>query len=213
MRMRKKKNGPARFEKCSYLAISEPTLFKGKWKEVFENDNPIHLEIGCGKGDFVTNSAIKYPDVNFVAVEKCFDVLVLAMEKVAKNELKNIRFIWTDAANLCEVFEENELDKIYLNFSDPWKKSKQAKRRLTYRTFLAIYKKILKKDGAIHFKTDNRGLFDFSLEEFENFGMRMEKLTFDLHNSEYMEGNVMTEYEKRFSEMGFPINRVEVYFN
>lgn len=212
MRMRKKKNGPARFEKCSYLAISEPTLMKGKWNEVFKNDNPIHLEIGCGKGDFVTNSAIKYPDVNFVAVEKCFDVLVVAMEKVAKNNLTNIRFIWTDAANLCEAFEENELDKIYLNFSDPWKKSKQAKRRLTYRTFLAIYNNILKESGTLEFKTDNRPLFDFSLEEFNEYKANVSDITYDLHNSEYQAENIMTEYERNFSAKGFTINRCVVSF-
>ena len=116
-----------------------------------------------------------------------------------------MRVCCVDAKELEEIFPEGSIDRIYLNFSDPWPKARHEKRRLTYRTFLAIYKKILKKDGAIHFKTDNRGLFDFSLEEFKEFGMRMEKLTFDLHNSEYMDGNVMTEYEKRFSSMGVPI--------
>ena len=213
MRMRKKKNRDARFEKCSYLAIREPELFKGKWSTCFNNNNPIHLEIGCGKGDFVVQSAIKFPDVNFVAVEKCFDVLIIAMEKVAKAELKNVRFIFTDAKNLCEVFEKSELSKIYLNFSDPWKKSKQAKRRLTFRTFLAIYDKILKNDATLEFKTDNRPLFDFSLEEFKEYGAKISQLTFDLHNSEYNKENIVTEYERNFSEKGFPINRCVVSFD
>ena len=154
----------------------------------------------------------KNPDVNFLAIERVHDVLVMAAEKIKNSGLTNVKVCCCDAKELTEYFEPKSIDRIYLNFSDPWPKARHEKRRLTYRTFLAIYKKILKKDGAIHFKTDNRGLFDFSLEEFKEFGMRMEKLTFDLHNSEYMDGNVMTEYEKRFSSMGVPINRVECYF-
>ncbi len=213
MRVHKKKHGAERLEACGNIVIKDLKAEGNTAKELFGNDNPIRIEIGCGKGDFIVGTAAKEPDVNFLAVEKVSDVLVIAAEKVKNSGLSNVRVCCVDAKELEEIFPEGSIDRIYLNFSDPWPKARHEKRRLTYRTFLAIYKKILKKDGAIHFKTDNRGLFDFSLEEFENFGMRMEKLTFDLHNSEYMEGNVMTEYEKRFSEMGFPINRVEVYFN
>lgn len=212
MRVHKKKHGAERLEACGNIVIKDLRAEGNTAKELFGNDNPIRIEIGCGKGDFIVGIAAKEPDVNFLAVEKVSDVLVIAAEKVKNSGLSNVRVCCVDAKELEEIFPEGSIDRIYLNFSDPWPKSRHEKRRLTYRTFLAIYKKILKKDGAIHFKTDNRGLFDFSLEEFKEFGMRTEKLTFDLHNSEYMEGNVMTEYEKRFSSMGVPINRVEVYF-
>ena len=212
MRVHKKKHGAERLEACGNIVIKDLKAEGNSAKELFGNDNPIRIEIGCGKGDFIVGTAAKEPDVNFLAVEKVSDVLVIAAEKVKNSGLSNVRVCCVDAKELEEIFPEGSIDRIYLNFSDPWPKSRHEKRRLTYRTFLAIYKKILKKDGGIHFKTDNRGLFDFSLEEFKDFGMRMEKLTFDLHNSEYMEGNVMTEYEKRFSSMGVPINRVEVYF-
>ena len=213
MRVHKKKHGAERLEACGNIVIKDLKAEGNTSQELFGNDNPIRIEIGCGKGDFIVGTAAKEPDVNFLAVEKVSDVLVIAAEKVKNSGLSNVRVCCVDAKELEEIFPEGSIDRIYLNFSDPWPKARHEKRRLTYRTFLAIYKKILKKDGAIHFKTDNRGLFDFSLEEFKEFGMRMEKLTFDLHNSEYMDGNVMTEYEKRFSEMGFPINRVECYFN
>lgn len=213
MRVHKKKHGAERLEACGNIVIKDLKAEGNNSQALFGNDNPIRIEIGCGKGDFIVGTAAKEPDVNFLAVEKVSDVLVIAAEKVKNSGLSNVRVCCVDAKKLEEIFPEGSIDRIYLNFSDPWPKARHEKRRLTYRTFLAIYKKILKKDGAIHFKTDNRGLFDFSLEEFKNFGMRLEKLTFDLHNSEYMEGNVMTEYEKRFSSMGVPINRVECYFN
>ena len=213
MRVHKKKHGAERLEACGNIVIKDLKAEGNSAKELFGNDNPIRIEIGCGKGDFIVGTAAKEPDVNFLAVEKVSDVLVIAAEKVKNSGLSNVRVCCVDAKELEEIFPEGSIDRIYLNFSDPWPKSRHEKRRLTYRTFLAIYKKILRKDGSIHFKTDNRGLFDFSLEEFKDFGMRMEKLTFDLHNSEYMEGNVMTEYEKRFSSMGVPINRVECYFD
>ena len=213
MRVKRKKHGAERLEACGNIVIKDLKAEGKTANELFGNDNPIRIEIGCGKGDFIVGTAAKEPDVNFLAVEKVSDVLVMAAEKIKESGLSNIRVCCIDAKELAEIFEEGSIDRIYLNFSDPWPKSKHYKRRLTYRSFLEIYKKILKDDGAIFFKTDNRGLFDFSLEEFEAFGMRMEKLTFDLHNSEYMEGNVMTEYEKRFSSMGVPINRVECYFD
>lgn len=212
MRVKKKKHGAERLEACGKIVIKDLRAEGNTSQQLFGNDNPIRIEIGCGKGDFIVGTAAKEPDVNFLALEKVSDVLMLAAEKVKKSELSNIRVCCVDAKELAEIFPEGSIDRIYLNFSDPWPKSRHEKRRLTYRTFLEIYKKILKPDGAVYFKTDNRGLFDFSLEEFKEFGMRLEKLTFDLHNSEYMEGNVMTEYERRFSGMGVPINRVEARF-
>ncbi len=212
MRVKKKKHGAERLEACGKIVIKDLRAEGNTSQQLFGNDNPIRIEIGCGKGDFIVGTAAKEPDVNFLALEKVSDVLMLAAEKVKKSELSNIRVCCVDAKELAEIFPEGSIDRIYLNFSDPWPKSRHEKRRLTYRTFLEIYKKILKPDGAVYFKTDNRGLFDFSLEEFKEFGMRLEKLTFDLHNSEYMEGNVMTEYERRFSSIGVPINRVEARF-
>ena len=212
MRVHKKKHGAERLEACGSIVINDLRKEGNNSRKLFGNDKPLRIEIGCGKGDFIVGTAAKEPDVNFLAIERVSDVLVTAAEKVRESGLSNVRVCCVDAKELTEIFEKGSIDRIYLNFSDPWPKSRHEKRRLTYRTFLAIYKEILKPGGAIYFKTDNRGLFDFSLEEFEAFGIRMEKLTFDLHNSEYMDGNVMTEYEKRFSSMGVPINRVECYF-
>jgi tRNA (guanine-N7-)-methyltransferase len=213
MRVHKKKHGAERLEACGNIVIKDLREEGNTSQALFGNDNPIRIEIGCGKGDFIVGTAAKEPNVNFLAVEKVSDVLVIAAEKVRNSGLSNVRVCCVDAKELSEIFPAHSIDRVYLNFSDPWPKARHEKRRLTYRTFLEIYKQILKEDGAIYFKTDNRGLFDFSLEEFKDFGMRMEKLTFDLHNSEYMEGNVITEYEKRFSSMGVPINRVECYFD
>lgn len=212
MRVHKKKHGAQRLEACGNIVIGDLRKEGNSSEELFGNGNPIRIEIGCGKGDFIVGTAAKEPDVNFLAVEKVSDVLVTAAEKIKNSGVTNVRVCCVDAKELAEIFPEKSIDRIYLNFSDPWPKSRHEKRRLTYRTFLEIYKRILKDGGGIFFKTDNRGLFDFSLEEFKNFGMRTEKLTYDLHNSEYMDGNVMTEYEKRFSSMGVPINRVECYF-
>lgn len=212
MRVKKKKHGAERLEACGEIVIKDLKSQGHTAFEIFGNENPVRIEIGCGKGDFIVGTAAKEPNVNFLAVEKVSDVLVLAAEKVKKSGLSNVKVCCIDAVELADIFDSGSIDRIYLNFSDPWPKSRHEKRRLTYKTFLEIYKKILKPDGALFFKTDNRGLFDFSLEEFENFGMRLEKLTFDLHNSEYVADNVMTEYEKRFSSMGVPINRVEAYF-
>lgn len=212
MRIKKKKHGAERLEACGNIVIKDLRAEGKTSQALFGNDNPLRIEIGCGKGDFIVGTAAKEPNVNFLALERVSDVLMLAAEKVKKSELKNIRVCCVDAKELAEIFDEGSIDRIYLNFSDPWPKSRHEKRRLTYRSFLEIYKRILKPDGAVYFKTDNRGLFDFSLEEFREFGMKLEKLTYDLHNSEYMDGNVMTEYEKRFSAMGVPINRVEAIF-
>lgn len=213
MRVKKKKHGEQRLADCGDIVIKDLKNAGNTSQTLFGNSNPLRLEIGCGKGDFIVGTASKEPNVNFLAIERISDVLVTAAEKVKNSELKNVRVCCIDAKELADIFESGSIDRIYLNFSDPWPKSKHAKRRLTYRTFLEIYKKVLKPNGAVYFKTDNRGLFDFSLEEFKEFGLYLEKLTYDLHNSEYCDGNVMTEYEKRFSSMGVPINRVEAYFN
>ena len=206
MRMRKKKNCAVRMENAGRLLIREPAEQIGVWKHCFQNDNEIHVEIGCGKGNFCIGMAQKYPNVNFIGIEKCDDALLIALEKSAQLPIDNLRFISFDAKDLKEIFTPAEIRRIYLNFSDPWPKARHASRRLTSREFLARYDKILKEDGTIEFKTDNRGLFDFSLEEVPEAGWKLEAHTFDLHhNEEMMVGNVMTEYEEKFSSIGNPI--------
>lgn len=211
MRARKRKNTPERIEACSQYFIDNPIEHKENWNEVFGNDNPIRLEIGCGKGDFVKGMAHKNPDINFIAVEKATDIIVLALEKVFRNNLTNVRFINIDAVNLPEIFPENFFDTIYINFPDPWPKKRHSKRRLTSKGFLDIFRKILTPDGSIHFKTDNRDLFDYSLVSFEENGYRLENVTFDLKTEELEYDNVKTEYERNFIAKGFKINRLEAY--
>lgn len=211
MRMRKKKNCGARMEKCAGVWIKEPEQFKGEWHKLFGNDNPIHIEIGCGKGRFITETANENPDINYIAIEKVEDVLVMAMEKATEKELSNVVFIDMDAEKIEEVFKKGEIERIYLNFSDPWKKNKQAKRRLTHKNFLDRYKNVLNSGDFIFFKTDNRALFEFSLNSFAENDFKMRNITLDLHNSGF-EGNIMTEYEQRFFEQGMPIYRLEATF-
>lgn len=202
MRARKKKHGAERLEAVSGLFVERP---------VIDKDKKTYVEIGCGKGKFIIENAERNPDINYIAIEKVPDVILLAAEKVKEKEIKNVRFMMCDAKGLTELFEEKSIDLIFLNFSDPWPKAKHYKRRLTYKTFLDVYKFILKDDGVICFKTDNAGLFEFSLEQFREDGWRLENVTFDLHNSEYAKDNIMTEYEKNFSEKGFNIHRLEAY--
>ena len=186
--------------------FTEPEGMKGTWHEVFGNDNPVRIEIGMGKGRFLMDMARLYPEINFIGIEKYSSVLLRAVQKLEEEELPNVRLIRMDAEDLENVFAQGELDRIYLNFSDPWPKDRHAKRRLESRQFLARYNQILKKDGTIEFKTDNRALFDFALEEVEAAGWTLNEKTFDLHaDARLNEGNVMTEYEERFSAQGNPI--------
>ena len=212
MRMRKKKHREERLEKCRSYIIDDIMQYKNDLKAIFSNKRtPLHLEIGCGKGAFVSQMAKMYPKINFLAFEKNPDVLLVAAEKVKDMELKNVRLVRGDVSVLDEFDSKSKCDRIYINFCDPWHKNCQRKRRLTYKTFLQMYKKLLKRGGEIHFKTDNSKLFEFSLNSFADFGLRMKNITFDLHNSGF-ENNVMTEYEKNFSEKGQPIFRCEVKF-
>ena len=190
------------------FVIQDIKAQKGHWTEVFGNEKPLYIEIGMGKGQFIIEMARRNPDKNFIGIEKYSSVLVRALEKCEENAPENIRFIRMDAEEILEVFAADEVSGIYLNFSDPWPKDRHAKRRLTYRDFWVRYKEILKPEGQVIFKTDNRPLFDFSLEEVEIAGWTLENVTFDLHHSEYMEGNVMTEYEAKFSAKGNPIHRL-----
>lgn len=189
----------------------EPKNHKGKWFEVFGNNNPVHIEVGTGKGAFITGMAKQNPDMNYIGIELEKNVIVNALEKVLEDEIPNVKLLCVNAMELPEIFEPGEVDLVYLNFSDPWPKTRHEKRRLTFRTFLDLYRTVLKPNGEIHFKTDNRGLFEYSLISFNHYGMKLNYVSLDLHNSD-CEGNVMTEYEKRFSEKGNPIYRCEVQY-
>lgn len=196
----------------SKFVIHEPEKQKGNWKEVFGNDNPINIEIGMGKGRFMMDMAAAHPDINYIGIEKYSTVLLRAVQKMEENELPNLIFIRMDAEDITEVFDKDEVDKIYLNFSDPWPKDRHAKRRLPSREFLARYDQFLKPEGRLEFKTDNKDLFDFALEELEPAGWKLEAMTRDLHHDEKMfEGNIMTEYEEKFSSKGNPIYKYIIY--
>ena len=211
MRMRRKKHREERLENCSEYIINNIEDYKDDIKKIFGNDKKLCMEIGCGKGKFIAETAKQNPDVNFIAVEKNLDVLVIAVEKMNGLKLKNLKFVPGDA-DMFDIFDtKTKCDIIYLNFSDPWKKSGQKKRRLTHEKYLNIYKKLLKDGGELCFKTDNEKLFEFSLNSFCDFGLKLKNITIDLHNSDF-EGNVMTEYETRFFEMGKPIFRCEGIF-
>ena len=189
------------------FSIQQPEQMKGKWHEVFQNDHPIHIEVGMGKGQFIIEMARRNPEVNYIGIEKYSSVLVRAVEKLEDFEQDNLRLIRMDAENIEEVFDKDEVDRIYLNFSDPWPKDRHAKRRLTSTRFLERYDNILTPEGRVMFKTDNKDLFDFSLEQVEEAGWILEDHTYDLHHSEYN----MTEYEEKFSAKGNPICRLVAY--
>lgn len=196
------------------LVIKQETRYRGSWKDTFENsENPIHIEIGMGKGKFLLTLAKEHPNINYIGIERYSSVLLRALEHLDQEEdykdLGNVRFICMDAEKLPDVFAVGEVDKIYLNFSDPWPKARHAKRRLTSRQYFERYDKILAYDGVVEFKTDNRDLFEFSLEQVDLAGWVLLAKTFDLHNDPTLSrGNVMTEYEEKFSALGHPIHKL-----
>ena len=204
MRLRHIKGAEEEIAESPYV-VQDPQSLKGRWHEFFGNDNPIRIEVGMGKGKFIMELAQMNPDINYVGIERCSSVLLRGLQKRAELELSNIYFMRIDALELVDVFAEDEVERIYLNFSDPWPKDRHAKRRLTSPQFMAVYDQILCPEGKVEFKTDNRGLFDYSLEAIPEAGWEIEMHTFDLHHSEYAEGNVMTEYETKFSGEGKPI--------
>lgn len=186
----------------------------GRWKEIFGNDSPIHIEIGMGKGKFIHTMAKEHPFINYVGIEKYSSVLLRAVRKMEREELGNLKFLRMDAEDIGKVFGAGEVGKIYLNFSDPWPKDRHAKRRLPSRQFLARYAVILEPGGRLEFKTDNRELFDFALGELEPAGWQADAVTYDLHGDEkMMEGNVMTEYEEKFSSLGNPICKYIIHYD
>lgn len=190
------------------FVIKNETEYRGTWRDVFGNDNPIHIEIGMGKGQFITTLAQQNPEINYIGIEKYSSVLVRAIEKQEELRLPNLYFIRMEAEYVADVFEKGEVERIYLNFSDPWPKERHAKRRLTSKEFFTRYDQILVSDAVVIFKTDNRELFDFSVEQVPEAGWRLVNVTYDLHHSEYIEGNIMTEYEMKFVAEGKPICRL-----
>ncbi|KAB2338878.1 tRNA (guanosine(46)-N7)-methyltransferase TrmB [Cytobacillus depressus] len=211
MRQRNKPWAKEKLDQYPQYVISAPEQHKGKWQEVFEKNQPLHIEIGTGKGRFITGMAKANPNINYIGIELQDSIIVTALDKIIEEELSNVKLINVNAEDLREFFANFEVDRVYLNFSDPWPKTRHAKRRLTYKTFLNIYEDILVDHGEIHFKTDNQGLFEFSLMSFSEYGLLLKDVSLDLHNSQF-EGNIMTEYEEKFSSKGNRIYRCEVQF-
>lgn len=211
MRLRNIK-GAEEFIANSLYVIQQPQEYRGKWNTFFENENPLHIEIGMGKGKFIHTLAEHNPHINYIGIEMYSSVLYRAIEKRQEADLPNLFFIRMDARNLGDVFNRSEIGRIYLNFSDPWPKERHAKRRLTSPLFLEIYDTVLDPNGTVCFKTDNRNLFDYSLETIkETSPWRVKDVTYDLHGSSFAAGNVMTEYEEKFSSKGMPIHRLVAY--
>lgn len=203
MRLRKKWWARPEMEESS-LVITEPREHKGSWKEVFNNSNEIYLELGCGRGEFITKNAMANPDKNYIAIDLKDEVLVYVLRKVKEAEITNVRIIPLEIAFITEIFDENEISRIYINFCNPWPKDRHNKRRLTHTRFLEKYKQFIKPSTEIWFKTDNRELFDASLEYITNCGFELLFYTYDLHNSDFQQ-NIVTEYENKFVNLGMKI--------
>ncbi|RFU68728.1 tRNA (guanosine(46)-N7)-methyltransferase TrmB [Peribacillus saganii] len=211
MRLRNKPWAEERLNEFPQYVIREPEQRKGKWNEVFGNNNPLYIEVGTGKGRFITEMAKAHPNVNFLGIELHKSVIISAMDLLIEVDLPNVKLLNVNANDLRNFFNKGEVSRVYLNFSDPWPKTRHEKRRLTYKTFLSTYEDILPDKGEIHFKTDNQGLFEYSLISMSQYGMQFKFISLDLHNSEY-EGNIMTEYEEKFSQKGNRIYRMEASF-
>ncbi|MDN5013379.1 tRNA (guanosine(46)-N7)-methyltransferase TrmB [Streptococcus sp. SN3] len=211
MRVRNRKGATELLEAHPQYVILNPADAKGRWQEIFGNDHPIHVEVGSGKGAFVSGMAKANPEINYIGIDIQKSVLSYALDKVLATGVPNIKLLWVDGSDLTDYFEDGEIDRLYLNFSDPWPKKRHEKRRLTYQSFLATYQQILPENGEIHFKTDNRGLFEYSLVSFSQYGMKLKGVWLDLHASDF-EDNVLTEYEQKFANKGQVIYRVEAAF-
>jgi len=211
MRVRNRKGATELLEAHPQYVILNPADAKGRWQEIFGNDHPIHVEVGSGKGAFVSGMAKANPEINYIGIDIQKSVLSYALDKVLATDVPNIKLLWVDGSDLTDYFEDGEIDRLYLNFSDPWPKKRHEKRRLTYQSFLATYQQILPENGEIHFKTDNRGLFEYSLVSFSQYGIKLKGVWLDLHASDF-EDNVLTEYEQKFANKGQVIYRVEAAF-
>lgn len=209
-RVRKQPGTKEALLKYAPVVVLEPQLYKGVWRDVFKNDRPIWIEVGMGKGRFISTMARQNPEINFIGVEVIEEVMLDAVKRMNRSGgiPGNLRLVWINASILQELFAEGEVDRVYLNFSDPWPKKRHSKRRLTHKNFLDQYKEILREDGEVHFKTDNQLLFEFSLNEFSDCGWRLKNIQLDLYRK-LPEDNVATEYETKFHEKGMPIYRLE----
>lgn len=208
MRMRRMRNLEPRMEKCAAYRIEEPALRKGSWKSLKPDATALWVEVGCGKGKFTAETAQANPDVLLIAVERCREAMVVAMEKAKSLGLTNVFYIDMDVAAIEDIFAAGEIDRLFINFPDPWPRKKNAKRRLTHRSFLDKYCRVVRENGEIHFKTDNAPLFEYSVEEFAACGLEVKNLTRDLHKDGV--AGIMTGYEEKFHALGTPINRCEV---
>ena len=208
MRMRKKSNLEPRMAACSQWQVPQPDSMKGNWRSLYPTCRELWVEVGCGKGKFTVETAQANPDILLIAVERCREAMVMAMEKARDMGLTNVFFVDMDVALMENCFGGGEIDRLFINFPDPWPRSKNAKRRLTYRTFLNLYCRVIRENGEIHFKTDNAKLFEFSVEEFAACGLEVKNLTRNLHENGIV--GIMTGYEEKFHALGTPINRCEI---
>lgn len=211
MRLRHKPWAKDMIKSNPNIVIQNPESVKGKWSSVFEKNQPLHIEVGTGKGKFIAEMAKAYPHINFIGIELYDSVIVSALQRLMEEGLPNVKLLQVNAADLKEYFAPGEVSRIYLNFSDPWPKNKHEKRRLTYHSFLETYESILIKQGEIHLKTDNQSFFEYSLVSFSQYGLLLKEISLDLHNSNF-EGNIMTEYEEKFSKKGNRIYRCVVQY-
>lgn len=211
MRVRNKPWAKEQIEEYPQYVVSEPAIWRGRWEGRFGNKHPLHIEVGSGKGQFIYGMAKAHPEINYIAIEIQQSVLIDILDKQVADPQANLQILHVDGGSVTDYFTPHEIAQVYLNFSDPWPKTRHAKRRLTYQSFLKGYEEILPPNGELHFKTDNRGLFEYSLASFSQYGMVLNKVWLDLHTSDF-EGNIMTEYEEKFSAKGQPIYRVEAYF-
>lgn len=212
MRLRYKPWAQEKLRAHGSFVIAHPEKMKGEWSKCFGDEKPIHLEIGTGKGQFIVEMAKQFPNINFIGIEKQDRVLVSALDKLlSEQHLANVKLVNANADHLFLYFEKGEIERIYLNFSDPWPKNRHEKRRLTYHKYLSYYEHILTQNGEIHFKTDNRKFFEYSLESFSTYGMKIKNISLHLHEDDVF--NVMTEYEEKFSNKGNRIYRCEAFFS
>jgi tRNA (guanine-N7-)-methyltransferase len=211
MRLRHKPWADDKLMAYPQYVVQQPEQWKGKWGEAFDKEQPLHIEVGTGKGQFITGMAKANPHINYLGIEMQTSVIVSALDKIIESELPNVKLLCVDGSKLSEFFTKGDVNRVYLNFSDPWPKNRHEKRRLTYKAFLKLYEDIMVDKGEIHFKTDNQGLFEYSLMSFSHYGLLLNFVSMDLHHSEY-EGNIMTEYEEKFSAKGQRIYRCEVKY-
>ncbi|MGX7198627.1 tRNA (guanosine(46)-N7)-methyltransferase TrmB [Enterococcus nangangensis] len=212
MRLRNKPWAEVTFAQNQQYAPQDPAALKGHWQSRFEKEQPLHIEVGSGKGRFVYEMAQAHPEINYIGMEMQTNALITALDRQVAQPLPNLQLLLADGANLTEYFATGEISRVYLNFSDPWPKKKHAKRRLTYHTFLKQYQEIMGGTGELHFKTDNQGLFEYSLASLSQYGATLEQVWLDLHHSDFA-GNIMTEYEEKFSARGDRIYRLEATFH